>query len=163
MKSKFNCRHFPMKLPKNTRRRMAPKSERFFSMRLLRWNVKSSLLDVLWKRYSENFWKIHKKKPVLVIMRLQRLHCRCFHLNLAKFQVYTTSHNYTSATWLVSWKLINIFCYPCLMEDLNSLQEIFHNSIHWNHVEIFRSSHRRCFLRKDILRNFAKFTGKHLC
>ena len=115
------------------------------------------------KRYTENFCKIHKKNPVLVIMSLLRLHCRCFHLNLAKFQVYTTSHNYTSATWLVSWKLINIFCYPCLMEDLNSLQEIFHNSIHWNHVEIFRSSHRRCFLRKDILRNFAKFTGKHLC
>ena len=25
------------------------------------------------------------------------------------------------------------------------------------------SSHRRCSLRKDALRNFAKFTGKHLC
>ena len=25
-----------------------------------------------------------------------------------------------------------------------------------------RSSHRRCSLRKDVLRNFAKFTGKHL-
>ena len=26
-----------------------------------------------------------------------------------------------------------------------------------------RSSHRRCSVRKDVLRNFAKFTGKHLC
>ena len=104
MKSKFNCRHLP-KLPKNTRHCMAQKPERFFSMRLLRWNVKSSRLDVLWKRHSENVCKIHKKKPVLVIMRLPRLHCRCFHLNLAKFQVYKTSHNYVSATWLVSWKL----------------------------------------------------------
>ena len=26
-----------------------------------------------------------------------------------------------------------------------------------------RSSHRRCSLRKSVLRNFAKFTGKHLC
>ena len=26
-----------------------------------------------------------------------------------------------------------------------------------------RSSHRRCSVRKSILRNFAKFTGKHLC
>ena len=25
-----------------------------------------------------------------------------------------------------------------------------------------RSSHQRCSVRKDILRNFAKFTGKHL-
>ena len=26
-----------------------------------------------------------------------------------------------------------------------------------------RSSHRRCPVRKSVLRNFAKFTGKHLC
>ena len=26
-----------------------------------------------------------------------------------------------------------------------------------------RSSHRRCSVRKDVPRNFAKFTGKHLC
>ena len=26
-----------------------------------------------------------------------------------------------------------------------------------------RSSHRRCSVRKDVLKNFAKFTGKHLC
>ena len=27
----------------------------------------------------------------------------------------------------------------------------------------FRSSHRRCSVRKGVLRNFAKFTGKYLC
>ena len=27
----------------------------------------------------------------------------------------------------------------------------------------FRSSHRRCSLRKGVLGNFAKLTGKHLC
>ena len=27
----------------------------------------------------------------------------------------------------------------------------------------YRSSHRRCSVKKDVLRNFAKFTGKHLC
>ena len=26
-----------------------------------------------------------------------------------------------------------------------------------------RSSHRRCFIEKDALKNFTKFTGKHLC
>ena len=26
----------------------------------------------------------------------------------------------------------------------------------------YRSSHQRCSVRKDVLRNFAKFTGKHL-
>ena len=29
-------------------------------------------------------------------------------------------------------------------------------------ISIYRSSHHRCFLWKDILRNFVKFTGKHL-
>ena len=31
-----------------------------------------------------------------------------------------------------------------------------------NHI-LDRNSHRRCSVRKDVLRNFAKFTGKHLC
>ena len=31
-----------------------------------------------------------------------------------------------------------------------------------NHI-LDRGSHRMCSVRKDVLRNFAKFTGKHLC
>ena len=31
-----------------------------------------------------------------------------------------------------------------------------------NHI-LDKSSHRRCSVRKDVLRNLAKFTGKHLC
>ena len=30
-------------------------------------------------------------------------------------------------------------------------------------IKLCRSSHWRCSVRKGILRNFAKFTGKHLC
>ena len=26
-----------------------------------------------------------------------------------------------------------------------------------------RSSHQRCFLKKEVLKTFAKFRGKHLC
>ena len=36
---------------------------------------------------------------------------------------------------------------------LNKLSKMF----------IFRSSHRMCSIKKGILRNFSKFTGKHLC
>ena len=32
-----------------------------------------------------------------------------------------------------------------------------------NQLVAFRNSHRRCSARKGVLRNFAKFTGKHLC
>ena len=31
------------------------------------------------------------------------------------------------------------------------------------HFQSTRRSHRNCFIRKVILRNFAKITGKHLC
>ena len=31
-----------------------------------------------------------------------------------------------------------------------------------NHI-LDRTSHGRCSVREDVLRNFAKFTGKHLC
>ena len=48
-------------------------------------------------------------------------------------------------------------------------QEIF-NKEHTRKVEnckanhiLDRTSHRRCSVREDVLRNFAKFTGKHLC
>ena len=30
-------------------------------------------------------------------------------------------------------------------------------------LSIFRSSHQRCSMKKGVLRNFAKFTEKHLC
>ena len=32
-----------------------------------------------------------------------------------------------------------------------------------SNVLFFRSSHQRYFVRKGLLKNFAKFTGKHLC
>ena len=33
----------------------------------------------------------------------------------------------------------------------------------FQNVLAYRSSHRRCSARKDVLRNSTKFTGKHLC
>ena len=35
----------------------------------------------------------------------------------------------------------------------------------WQFAEVpgFRSSHHRCSVKKGVLRNFAKFAGKHLC
>ena len=36
----------------------------------------------------------------------------------------------------------------------------FQQNLFWAN---FRSSHRGCSVKKGVLRNFAKFTGKHLC
>ena len=33
----------------------------------------------------------------------------------------------------------------------------------WNRMLFYRSSHRRCSMEKDVLRNFTKFTEKNLC
>ena len=30
-------------------------------------------------------------------------------------------------------------------------------------TSLYRSSHQRCSMKKGVLRNFTKFTGKHLC
>ena len=30
-------------------------------------------------------------------------------------------------------------------------------------ADAYRRSHQTCFVEKGVLRNFAKFTGKHLC
>ena len=38
-------------------------------------------------------------------------------------------------------------------------KELFGYIARWK----YRNSHQRCSMKKGILRNFAKFTGKHLC
>ena len=42
------------------------------------------------------------------------------------------------------------------LSNISSFSVIFFSTI-------IRSSRRRCSVRKRVLRNFAKFTGKHLC
>ena len=40
------------------------------------------------------------------------------------------------------------------------------NETWWNFKKVYaylRSSHRTCFVKKGVLKNFADFTGKHLC
>ena len=38
----------------------------------------------------------------------------------------------------------------------------YYDSIYYYNTDD-NSSHQRCFVRKGVLRNFAKFRGKHLC
>ena len=60
------------------------------------------------------------------------------------------------------WKQCNIIIstYP-RVRVLQSLSNKLLFLPHLSHTS--RSSHQRCSLRKSVLRNFAKFTGKHLC
>ena len=51
--------------------------------------------------------------------------------------------------------LFAILCFKQWSVKENCVEKILH--------AICRSSHRRWSVRKGVLRNFAKFTGKHLC
>ena len=46
-------------------------------------------------------------------------------------------------------------------ENSNNVVSIFFYHLH--NVTLHRSSHMRCSVRKGALKNYAKFTGKHLC
>ena len=79
--------------------------------------------------------------------------------------------------WLVSFFAIEIkkcaftaFKFPY---HTNVTLQILHRNITLKYISYFllsveqmscfRRSHQRCSVKKGVLRNFAKFTGKHLC
>ena len=52
----------------------------------------------------------------------------------------------------------------CMTLCDNQYLYMIHNlTIFWPIIWPFRSSRRRCSVKKGVLKNFAKFTGKHLC
>ena len=59
----------------------------------------------------------------------------------------------------------DFFIYQKLKNSHNfsslSFYLVFQNTKRLN--EPYRSSHPRCSIKKGVLKNFAKFTGKHLC
>ena len=77
-----------------------------------------------------------------------KLHFLC---NGPAIRVFCLIHNYQEKWWristpqILSWSNLKLEC-NCLSQNL------------W----IYRSSRPEVFCRKGVLRNFAKFTGKHL-
>ena len=62
----------------------------------------------------------------------------------------------------VSLLFCTMFWIQCL-NRLNNLQVIKINVLFKFVFTLFRSSHRRWFIKKAVLKNFAIFTWKHLC
>ena len=65
----------------------------------------------------------------------------------------------------IRFRIFEFFCF-CLMNNKYFLiffckHNFFNDEKHaqW----MFRSNNQRCSVRKGVLRNFTKFTGKHLC
>ena len=64
------------------------------------------------------------------------------------------------------WKFIKnglkyVWCLKFYKVDWNQCKCLKLDKVDWNQSD-YRSSHQRCSLRKGVLRNFPKFTGKHL-
>ena len=51
--------------------------------------------------------------------------------------------------------------WQCLSRKIKFVLRLVFRDVSPNMVAEYRSSHRRCSARKSVLRNFAKFTGKH--
>ena len=66
----------------------------------------------------------------------KRLWHRCFPANFVKFSrtPFSQSTSGRLLLWLIKYEIL-----------------------------IVRSSHQRCFIKKGVLKDFTKFTGKHLC
>ena len=63
---------------------------------------------------------------------------------------------------------INVKMDGSVLEEKSSfkiLELIFFSKLDWGSyiISVARSSHRSCSIKKGILKNFSKFTGKHLC
>ena len=64
----------------------------------------------------------------------------------AELETFWTSR--TSNLCQITAYILLVMCSLLSLDDLNSF---------------YRSSHRRCSVKKGVLKNFANFTGKHLC
>ena len=75
-----------------------------------------------------------------------------------------------SYTWVFEWFLF-YFIFEKTSSSLPVLfvhvgkrsSETLRSSRSAMYFKIGRSSHRSCSVKRDVLRNFAKFAGKHLC
>ena len=118
----------------------------------------------------------YSKKPQLATLLKKRLRHMCFSVNFAKFlrTPFLTEHLRPVAA---SEADLNVSDDIGLSENLIQLNPsksksrkipVFNriNKSIWlekrTAIENFRSSHRRCSVRKGVFSNFAKFTGKHL-
>ena len=103
-----------------------------------------------------------KKKEKIKIVLICKIHCisDTFLLTLYWLKVTQTPQcNFVQALFsetVDAWKVVRKSSYfKSLLSLMSYLLKL--------HYPTNRSSHRRCSVRKDVLWNFAKFTGKHLC
>ena len=121
-----------------------------------------------------NFARIHRKTPVPEPLLKKRLWRRCFSVNFAKFLRHLFLQNNSGGCFWIRGMTVTRWVWTNSGNSWN----VISGYLYWNKVLIypvillfgrfiflylFRSSYRRCSVRIRVLRNFGKFTGKHLC
>ena len=90
---------------------------------------------------SLSLWRIHDLKPRIKIIKMRQVHC--------------TEHLLCSVNGINFTNVVifhkKFFNFSLLTAATFLLRYIF------------RSNHQRCSVTKGVLRNFAKFIGKHQC
>ena len=69
---------------------------------------------------------------------------------------------FTEETYFLKSMLTLIFDLVHGDEGVQFISVLLDDELSWLHC-LSRSSHQRCSMKKGVLRNFIKFTGKHLC
>ena len=68
--------------------------------------------------------------------------------------------NFQGVTFIWTRAYGEVFCISVPLSVFLTFTPFFQKVIE---KDMFRSSHWRCSVTKDVLRNFSKFTGKHMC
>ena len=102
-------------------------------------------------------------------------------LQVDKFKISALRFNVASSKWVYSYLMIlttrtskdGMFSQEIVGTSIAVLQDLSQGPIYFNvfandlisfiNAKMYRSSRRRCSVKKVVLRNFPKFTGKHLC
>ena len=92
---------------------------------------------------------------------VQIIRSNVYHINLWMTFVSQIWSPYTFNICHFENALCQKFC--CLKQESIYFAFMIRHLLRHTLSQIFRSSHRRCSITKGVLRNFAKFTGKHLC
>ena len=115
--------------------------------------------------FSDNIWKvINNFNPNNAHSHNQ--------INIRILHICDTSKGLDSGSFKIDCKKGNIvpiqkksYCQSLLRYVAKFMKNsIYQDMLHFlMRMKWFRSSHQRCSIKKSVLRNFVKFTGKHLC
>ena len=82
-------------------------------------------------------------------------------------KLHSSFMNCLTSSWYnwENWQEMNLNWILSCFQNLENNKDSISNGKDYKGLEYnwYRTSHRRCSIKKGVLKNFTKFTGKHLC